>query len=839
MSRAARAAEKIVPWLCDHAKALLVVAAVLAVLTVARTASMYFHLESGLDTLLPPDAPSVVAIAELKQRSGGTSYVGVVVDTGGPANVPAAGRFLDELAERVRATPPAIADILWVATNFTKERAFFETHAAAYIAPADLERLRDAIEARRDYEVSKATGTLLEDEGPPALHLDDLRKKYRERFGSTLDQGSAQHLVSADGHTAVMIIAVRTDESTTASGGRLLAHLRADIAALGGPEHYADAMTVGFAGDIAARYEELKGLQSDLAISSILVAALESLLLVWFYRWWRSLLVLGVPLLLGVCTAFTIASLPPIGIHSLNSNTAFLGSIIAGNGVNVGVILLARYVEERRGGSDQRRAIITATATTARATATASAAAALAYGSLLVTSTRGFNQFGWIGGIGMILCWFTTLIFAPALLMLLDKDGSAARVRATASRSEPVGLGGLVRFIRRFTTPILGGALALSAVCVVIVAYADSSWIESNYAKLRRRDTWTQGERYWGGKMDAALGRSLNPIVIMTDGIEETRRVRAAVDLAMHDGLSDVMANVVDVDDLIPTTQRQSIAIALQIKEIITPRMRQELSPEDQRRLDAMLSPEGLRPLVPSELPLPIVGAMRESSGRLDRTVLVFPTPSPKTWHGPTIDRITTTLRAAADIAAEPGEAPPKVTGALVLSYDLTHAIIHDGTISTVVSFSLVLALVIFAFGLSRDTVLVAGSVIVGVLWLGGMLHVFGIKLNFANFIAFPITFGIGADYAVNVMGRYRTDGRRDVLDAIRHTGGAVLIASATTVIGYGSLLIAKNQALFLFGVLAELGEICCVAITIVVLPSVLLTLKRRRAAVPQDERAR
>jgi uncharacterized protein len=101
-----------------------------------------------------------------------------------------------------------------------------------------------------------------------------------------------------------------------------------------------------------------------------------------------------------------------------------------------------------------------------------------------------------------------------------------------------------------------------------------------------------------------------------------------------------------------------------------------------------------------------------------------------------------------------------------------------------------------------------------------------GIKINFINFIAFPITFGIGVDYAVNVMARYLRDGGRDVGAAIRGTGGAVGLCSATTIIGYSSLLVAQNVGLFLFGLLAVLGEIACLTTAVVVLPAVLLLVR-------------
>ena len=137
--------------------------------------------------------------------------------------------------------------------------------------------------------------------------------------------------------------------------------------------------------------------------------------------------------------------------------------------------------------------------------------------------------------------------------------------------------------------------------------------------------------------------------------------------------------------------------------------------------------------------------------------------------------------------------------------------------------------LVTAIFRFSRGTLLIIGSLIVGVLWLTALTLVFKVKVNFCNFIAFPITFGIGVDYAVNVMARYRQTGSRDVIEAIRSTGGAVALCSLTTIIAYGSLHLAKNQALFLFGLVAVLGEITCLVSAVVVLPAVLAARPKPR----------
>ena len=146
-------------------------------------------------------------------------------------------------------------------------------------------------------------------------------------------------------------------------------------------------------------------------------------------------------------------------------------------------------------------------------------------------------------------------------------------------------------------------------------------------------------------------------------------------------------------------------------------------------------------------------------------------------------------------------------------------------------------ATVIVIFRRRLATPFVIGSLLVGVVWLLGATLGFGIKINFVNFIAFPITFGIGVDYAVNVMARYVRDDRRDVEAAVRETGGAVGLCSLTTIVGYSSLLVAKNVGLFLFGLLAVLGELTCLTTAVVVLPAVLQLVRPSRSSGLEQQR--
>jgi predicted RND superfamily exporter protein len=63
----------------------------------------------------------------------------------------------------------------------------------------------------------------------------------------------------------------------------------------------------------------------------------------------------------------------------------------------------------------------------------------------------------------------------------------------------------------------------------------------------------------------------------------------------------------------------------------------------------------------------------------------------------------------------------------------------------------------------------------------------------------------------------------------VASTGSAVALCSWTTIVGYGSLLAARNRALQGFGAMAILGEVACLTAAIVGLPSLVLWVQKRR----------
>jgi predicted RND superfamily exporter protein len=818
-----------VSWCLRHSRWIWVAAVLLVIPATFRTAQLYLHLRSDIEELLPRSAPSVKALDELRSRVPGMQFLGVLVDVGNAEHLPAGERFLDDLAQRVKRYPPEL--VRRVRVGYSAERDFLEKHLPLYMDKSDLETIRARIEDRMRYEYAKQTDMLLdEEEAPPSLDFSDIEKKYKNHFGGT---------ALADGRFSsptlgltLMLIEVGKFQTGNTQARELMTRVQNDIAALGGLDHYAKGMRLGFTGDVPISVEEMSALVVDLTKSSLLVVALVILVLVLYYRWLRSVVALFVPLVIGTVTAFAIASLPPFGITELNSNTAFLGSIIIGNGINFGIILLARYVEARRGGMAVEDAMSVAMTSTRESTLSAALAAAAAYASLIAMQFRGFRQFGIIGGLGMVACWGATFVLMPSLVAWLD----GGRLRAGKA---PSGFYPPMAFLAN-RVAARPGTFLLVAGCITLFALFEvrrfgNDQLEYDFSRLRRVDTWTSGEGYWGKRMDTLLGRQVTPTVILADTVGQARAIAARLrEEITRPPLMGMVSQIRTADDVLPRDQREKIAIAEAIRKKLTPRIRADLTPGQREKIDLYLGSGQLSQVHAQDLPDGLWAGLKENDGSIGRIVLVFPRAAETWWQGPQIAQYVGALRTIADEARGPEEhhtpdRPARVAGGPVLTADILRSMGTDGPLASLLALLGVIATVLLLFRRSIATPFVIGSLIVGVLWMLAITIALGVKINFINLIAFPITFGIGVDYAVNVMGRYLQDGRGDVTAAIKATGGAVGLCSATTIIGYSSLLVAQNRGLFLFGLVAVIGELTCLTTAVAMLPAALLVYQRAR----------
>ncbi|MHC5020672.1 MAG: MMPL family transporter, partial [Planctomycetota bacterium] len=134
--------------------------------------------------------------------------------------------------------------------------------------------------------------------------------------------------------------------------------------------------------------------------------------------------------------------------------------------------------------------------------------------------------------------------------------------------------------------------------------------------------------------------------------------------------------------------------------------------------------------------------------------------------------------------------------------------------------------LLLLDFRSITSTLLALIPVAAGATWALGAMGWFGIEWNLANLMAIPLLLGIGVDTGVHLVHRWRTGYLPDGLLA-SSTGHAVGLSAVTTMIGFGSLLLAQHGGLRSLGLVMVIGLAATLAAGLLVLPALLQLLKR------------
>jgi hypothetical protein len=276
------------------------------------------------------------------------------------------------------------------------------------------------------------------------------------------------------------------------------------------------------------------------------------------------------------------------------------------------------------------------------------------------------------------------------------------------------------------------------------------------------------------------------------------------------------IGHVVTIFDVLPGTrpaQTEKLQVLGEIRSLLRDPALRALPEQQRRNLMAFYPPEDLRVLEPEDLPAMVRYPFTETDGSIGKVVLAYHADNISMWDGKELLGVAAALESLSldDGSTLRSSGQPMVLGAMLRS------ILRDAPISTGLAFAGLIVLLALIARPRKSGLLALASVTVGVAWMIGSAGLFGVRVTFLNFIAIPITFGIGVEYALNMIARL--DHERHVATAVGTTGAAVILCSLTTIVGYGSLLAAHSQALRGFGAMAILGEIFCLAAAVVAVP--------------------
>jgi hypothetical protein len=780
-----------------------------------------------LGELLPEGKDSVLEARRVNARLPGAGTLTVVIQTKTPKQKELQA-FVDRLLPKLSALGPE-----WVGTvdwGIKDRRAFFERNKLLFAEYDDLKKARDEIVERYDYEVSKQAGTIVDEDAPPPPPITAESIKRRLRGGKEEDPNKKDpypggYYVSADDQLAAVLV------RTPVSGKKKVDELKRKIAAAITEAKLDDGMEVHYTGGLITGAEDFDAIIRDLGeVGAGGVAGVLLVVTLFFFRI-RTVFIMGATILVGLAWTF---GLTRFTIGYLNTATGFLISIIAGNGINYGIVYMARYLEARRDdGADPTEAVAIAHRDTWVATISAAATSMFAYGSLILTDFRGFKHFGVIGGYGMILCWLATYLFTPAILVASERVSPAFKPSKDGTRTKQRGYYGvafakLATFAPRTLTTV--GAVIGVASVFFAVKFFRADPMEYDMNSISNADRAPTAARQLQNRVDDIVGRlGQDGLAIMVDRLDQIPMLEKEL-VARRDAApknAKPFQDVVTIYTLLPKDQLRKLPLVNEMRDrILRAKKRGMIADKDWTELSPEVPADSLKEIGIADLPEQVARAFTEVDGTRGRIVYIVPAEGESVWDARYLMRWADSFRY---VKLPTGEVI-KGSGQSVIYADMIRTIGEDAPKAIIACSLGTILVIIIAFRGKPQALGVFIPWLVGVSGLIAYLQLKAIHLNFLNFIAIPITIGIGAEYAHNLMQRYRTEGDGNLQRVIVETGGAVVLCSLTTTIGYLALLWSINRGIVSLGRAAAVGEITCVLAAVLFLPAFLVWRAKRRA---------
>jgi len=164
------------------------------------------------------------------------------------------------------------------------------------------------------------------------------------------------------------------------------------------------------------------------------------------------------------------------------------------------------------------------------------------------------------------------------------------------------------------------------------------------------------------------------------------------------------------------------------------------------------------------------------------------------------------------------------LTGLPVLNRELSRRFLPQFLKGLAIGTIMVLISLVLVFRDWRLCALALLPTFAGLVWTAGVLALAGFELDLFAVFAVVTFVGIGVDYGIHMVHRYRE--RRDPAQTVSELAPVILAAAAITLFGYGTLITSSYPPLRSIGVVSAIS-VCALALASVILLPALMMRKR------------
>ncbi len=697
---------------------------------------------------------------------------------------------------------------------------------------------------------------------------------WAQFFGETDELADNGYLVS--GNRRFVFLMVAPKEST---GGEMNADqesittIRQAIAAL---KPQFPGLDAGVTGTTAISNDELVGAQANSNVAAVVSLVGVTFLYLLFFKKPRHPLLIVTTLIVGLVWAMGFATAT---VGHLTVITAFVAPILIGLADDFGVHFVTRYEQERERGCDTTTALTNVFEQTVPGIIAGGVTASLAFFAVTLSDFQGVRELGQIAGGGLLIALVATLTFLPAFITVTESYRPWVVVPGGRSLLTD-GFTSLGRVMVKARWSFLTVAAGLTLAGLVAIPAATFDY---NLLNLQARDVesvkWerriiTESDRSSWNALSAATTpaeaahkaaafaalssvQSVESVASLLPEDQEQRMplVHALQPLLQNFPQTLATPRPVNSAELVRTLEklklkiredndkwdprkkpdesdlsatRQSLLAILARLETLPPAQRQTLLDGFQRSLFLdfqdkwgllrnNLNPSG--PITLADIP----PQLKRRFVNQDETKFLLQIYSKHNiWDREPLEEFISQLR----------HVDADVTGSPVIGYESIDAM-RKGYVEG--GFYALIAVVLVAFFSLRsvtDTLLAMIPLGLGMVWTAGLMWVFDLKFNLANLIVVPLIVGIGVENGIHLVHRYREEGEGGVTLITGSTGQAVTLFSLTTMIGFGSLMLATHRGVFSMGLLLMTAVGSVLVASLFVLPLLLWKAPKPEASL-------
>jgi len=683
-----------------------------------------------------------------------------------------------------------------------------------------------------------------------------------------------QYFFSSDAKLASLLVSPKksADSESFTYSQDSIRELRAIIAKV---KERHRGIGIGLTGLPVLENDEMVASQNDSNTASWLALLGVSVLYFAIYRGFRYPLMTVAPLIVGTVWALGWLTLT---VGHLNILSSAFAVMLIGIG-DYGVLWVTRFGQERQAGCDLHEAMRNTAIHVGPSICTAAVTTAFSFFAAMLADLQAVSELGWIAGSGVILCALSCFVVTPALLAILD-----FRVHPAKANDEMILSMAEHREANREWLPWLmrkpRWVLGVCAfVTLVLAGFASSIEYDHNLLNLQAQsmdsvkwektliENMSDASWYavsWTTTPEEALALKAKyeelPMVSNVHTmaslipLDQERKMESLRDIQYRlrklpprgeildrkgaaPNVNDVKESgerVLDRLAMIQSKQSNEALAQLQtgIKTLLAQIAASDASTandqlanfdqwmtrdlaEDLHRLHDVSSPTPIRL---GDLP----GNLRERFIGKNGKWLVRVFSKECLWDfGPLESFINQVRTVDADSTGKPFTTLEGLKA-------MRNGFLSAGLYALI---AMVIVLLI-DFGRVKHTLVAFLPLAMGMIATLGIMALLGCSLNPANMIAFPLILGVGADNGVHVLHDFRSRDRKVRYRLSHATGRGIMVAALTTILGFGTLMIAQHQGMASLGLILTVGVTCCMGTALVFLPALLYVMGKREKPV-------